>query len=303
MPKAPACILEHMFATAAIADRLRSTRLNAEQRAAAEHDGGPLLILAGAGTGKTTTLAARVAVLLERGVPAERILLLTFTRRAAQRDARAGRRAARPRARRRPRRGRDVPRRGLALVRVHAAALGLPAVADRARRRRRRRPARPRAREHGAGHDAAPGAAQAHAGRHLQPHGQRAAAALGGRRRGVPVVRRTSIDGLAALFRAYTARKRALGLLDLDDLLLYWRALALHDTVGAAARRALRPRAGGRVPGRQRPAGRRRRRPRRASTAGSPASATTCRPSTASAPRAPDHMLDVPRAPSPTPRW
>ena len=42
---------------------------------------------------------------------------------------------------------------------------------------------------------------------------------------------RTRVDGLAALFRAYTARKRALGLLDLDDLLLYWRALALHETV------------------------------------------------------------------------
>jgi DNA helicase-2/ATP-dependent DNA helicase PcrA len=44
----------------------------------------PLLIIAGAGTGKTNTLAHRVAHLLLRGVPAERILLLTFTRRAAQ---------------------------------------------------------------------------------------------------------------------------------------------------------------------------------------------------------------------------
>ena len=33
-------------------------------------------------------------------------------------------------------------------------------------------------------------------------------------------------DAMAALFKAYTARKRALGVLDLDDLLLYWRALA-----------------------------------------------------------------------------
>src|SRR5271157_5375572 len=58
--------------------------LNAEQLAAATHSGGPLLILAGAGTGKTTTLCARVAWLLSEGVPAERILLLTFTRRAAR---------------------------------------------------------------------------------------------------------------------------------------------------------------------------------------------------------------------------
>ena len=57
--------------------------LNAEQRAAVEHGNGPLLIVAGAGTGKTRTLVHRVAALIARGVPAERILLLTFTRRAA----------------------------------------------------------------------------------------------------------------------------------------------------------------------------------------------------------------------------
>jgi DNA helicase-2/ATP-dependent DNA helicase PcrA len=41
-------------------------------------------VLAGAGTGKTTTLCARVASLIAGGVTAERILLLTFTRRAAR---------------------------------------------------------------------------------------------------------------------------------------------------------------------------------------------------------------------------
>jgi DNA helicase-2/ATP-dependent DNA helicase PcrA len=58
--------------------------LNPAQQAAATHPNGPLLIIAGAGTGKTRTLVHRVAHLIERGVSPDRILLLTFTRRAAQ---------------------------------------------------------------------------------------------------------------------------------------------------------------------------------------------------------------------------
>jgi DNA helicase-2/ATP-dependent DNA helicase PcrA len=57
--------------------------LNPQQRAAAEHPAGPLLVVAGAGTGKTKTLAARVAALIRGGADPGRILLLTFTRRAA----------------------------------------------------------------------------------------------------------------------------------------------------------------------------------------------------------------------------
>jgi DNA helicase-2/ATP-dependent DNA helicase PcrA len=57
--------------------------LNANQRAAAEHAAGPLLVVAGAGTGKTKTLAARVASLIRQGTDPHSILLLTFTRRAA----------------------------------------------------------------------------------------------------------------------------------------------------------------------------------------------------------------------------
>ena len=68
-------------------------RLNPAQRQAATYgcrDGeagfraGPLLVIAGAGTGKTMTLAHRVAHMIVEGVDPERILLLTFTRRAAQ---------------------------------------------------------------------------------------------------------------------------------------------------------------------------------------------------------------------------
>ncbi|MEA2499252.1 MAG: ATP-dependent helicase UvrD/PcrA [Actinomycetota bacterium] len=58
--------------------------LNEPQLRAARHGDGPLLVVAGAGSGKTKTLASRVAYLLGEGVTPERILLLTFTRRASQ---------------------------------------------------------------------------------------------------------------------------------------------------------------------------------------------------------------------------
>ena len=64
------------------------SRLNPDQRAAARHglDGetsGPLLVIAGAGSGKTNTLAHRVGCLIASGVDPRSILLLTFSRRAA----------------------------------------------------------------------------------------------------------------------------------------------------------------------------------------------------------------------------
>src|ERR1039457_3671931 len=67
-----------MFEPGAVLDRL-----NDDQRRAATHPAGPLLVLAGAGSGKTGTLVARAAWLRAQGVQASRILLLTFTRRAA----------------------------------------------------------------------------------------------------------------------------------------------------------------------------------------------------------------------------
>ena len=84
MSEAPRIYAPRVHEAAPAAPRDFAAELNESQAAAATHGDGPLLIIAGAGTGKTRTLVYRVAHLIERGVRPDRILLLTFTRRAAQ---------------------------------------------------------------------------------------------------------------------------------------------------------------------------------------------------------------------------
>src|ERR1700750_2859262 len=211
--------------------------LNEQQRRAATQHGGPLLVLAGAGTGKTRTLVARAAWLHgAQGVPAGRILLLTFTRRAAS-DM-----LARAEAIRAARDGTDGRIRGGTfhaiahkIIRQHAESFSLPpqfTILDPGDTVDLLDVLRP---DHG-----------------LDGTGQRAPRAAAcadiytrcvNTGRPVSEVVASSFPWckpftgqLAGLFRAYTARKRAGNLLDFDDLLLLWQAALADPLAGPVLR-------------------------------------------------------------------
>ena len=206
--------------------------LDDAQLAAATHGDGPLVILAGAGTGKTRTLTARVASLVDRGVPPERILLLTFTRRAADdMMSRAAAICTRPEAARRLQGG-TFHAVAHQVVSAHTETLGLPeamSVLDRADSVDAMDLLR---HDHGL----AEGAARMPTASALVDLYSRAVST------GIPartVLTRdfpwleTHVDAIVDLFRSYVIRKRSRGLLDFDDLLVAWRSLLADPEVGA----------------------------------------------------------------------
>jgi ATP-dependent DNA helicase UvrD/PcrA len=198
--------------------------LNPEQEAAVRHGEGPLLVVAGAGSGKTMTLAARVASLIERGTRPERILLLTFSRRGAREMlSRAERLTTKDDAGRVW--GGTFHAVGNRLLRLHGRALGLTpdfTVLDQADGADVMNLLRD---EHG------------YSSRERRFPRKDTLAAIYSRTvnagdRLTDVVKKhypwclDETEGIRDIFRAYTERKRRQHVLDYDDLLLFWKALA-----------------------------------------------------------------------------
>ncbi|HUQ38852.1 MAG TPA: ATP-dependent helicase [Acidimicrobiales bacterium] len=223
-----------MFVPAATDTRPWDTGLNQAQRDAVTHDGGPLLVVAGAGTGKTLTLASRVGRLVDEGTDPDRILLLTFSRRAAREMLRRAEHLGASGATGRVWSG-TFHAIGNRLLREHGRAVGLSAsftILDQG--------------------DAADliGVVRAELG--MGERGKRFpkkhtlldiySRVANAQEPLTDVLRerfpwcRAEIDDLRTVFTAYAERKRTRGVLDYDDLLLYWRALVRDGTTAGHLR-------------------------------------------------------------------
>ena len=208
--------------------------LNEQQQRAATQQGGPLLVLAGAGTGKTRTLVARAAWLHgSQGVPASRILLLTFTRRAASDMlARAGAwfEGSSDRIC-----GGTFHAIAHKIIRQHAESFSLPpqfTILDQGDATDLLDVLRPDHGLDGTGQRAPRAAACADIYTRCVNTGRPVSEVVTA---GFPWCKPFTAQ-LAALFRAYTARKRARNLLDFDDLLLLWQAALADPAAGPVLR-------------------------------------------------------------------
>ncbi|HEX3922317.1 MAG TPA: ATP-dependent helicase [Streptosporangiaceae bacterium] len=217
-----------MFEAARVLDEL-----NDEQRRAATHTGGPLLVLAGAGSGKTGTLVARAAWLRQQGTQASRILLLTFTRRAA--DDMLARVASSTGSAEERICGGTFHAIAHRIIREHAESFSLPpafSVIDPADMS-----------------DVLDSLREEHGLVGTRRRAPRAAVCADIYTRCVNT--QTTIanvvavgypwctdftEQLAGLFRGYVAHKRAHGLVDFDDLLLLWQAALADPAAGPALR-------------------------------------------------------------------
>ena len=236
--------------------------LNPEQRRAATHGGagagGPLLVIAGAGTGKTATLAHRVAHTIVSGADPNRILLLTFSRRAA---AEMGRRVERivaaALAGGRPP---SLPWSGTfhavgaRLLREYAPAIGLLpdfTILDREDSADLMAIVR---------HDLGLSKTESRFPQKgtclaIYSRAVNAEAPLAEvLKEAFPWCLKVE-TGLRDLFAAYVETKQRQAVLDYDDLLLYWAGMMEDTAIAADLVDALRSCAGRRVPGHQPPPG------------------------------------------------
>jgi len=198
------------------------------------HGEGPLLVVAGAGSGKTRTLASRVAWLIRTGVPADRILLLTFTRRAAGEMVRRAGTLVTSKATGRVWGG-TFHSTANRLLRVHGSAVGLGesfTVLDQADSESLFGVVRTEL-------DVADGKVRF-------PKKETIAAiysrTVNEHKKVGEIVEdhfpwcADHLDALRDVFAGYRTRKQEHNVIDYDDLLLYWRAL-LESSAGGAVRK------------------------------------------------------------------
>lgn len=214
--------------------------LNDRQRAAATHGDDPLLIVAGAGTGKTRTLVHRVACQIASGVDPSRMLLLTFTRRAAAEMLRRVdgvlRRLPDTRAVGKKVWGGTFHAVASRLLRSHGKAIGLGprfSIHDRSDSEDLLNVIRTEL-----------GLAKSDKRFPKKSTCMSIYSRCVNSQRPLEEVLEEAFpwcddyaEELKELFRAYVDRKQALSILDYDDLLLFWHGLLAHPTAGEKVRR------------------------------------------------------------------